>query len=526
MGHLSVKRIVAFVLVTAAAVIGCVLLGPAQLGGPARYAIIDGTSMVPTLSDGDLAIVRVDGEVDKGDIALYHDPRLGVGVLHRIVGKTGDRYVMKGDNNDYLDDARPTAAELGGTLWFAVPYLGSGIEWLRQPLHAAIAVFVFFALAFAGGGSAATRRRTRTRQTVGIVPPGTQFDGAVRGLLTASFVAVLLFAVLAFAAFSRPSTRAQSIEEARVHQGTLTYGAEVEPSDVYPEGAVKTGEAAFVQLVPALDLAFAYRFSADDPSDVHGEAAVTAVVSDGAGWLRRIEVAPPEEFTGPDVIVNGTLDIEELAKIVHEMKSLTGSLTTAFSVRVEPTVEVSGTVGSEVVDETFAPQMPFLMDDVSLRVDAPEDGSPALSAEQAEPGTIQVPARLALGSLGLGVDQAQRLALLGLAISLLLLVFAGVAHATRRSEGEHSRIASYYGDRLISIARPPAVDSAHVTDVSDFDSLARVAELHDRIIIHWRRGDGHVYLVDDGSTVYRYRTSPLASVAVTAELEDTLVLPG
>ena len=65
-----------------------------------------------------------------------------------------------------------------------------------------------------------------------------------------------------------------------------------------------------------------------------------------------------------------------------------------------------------------------------------------------------------------------------------------------------------------------------MTDVSDFDSLARVAELHDRIVIHWRRGDGHVYLVDDGSTVYRYSTSPMASAAMSTEVEDTLVLPG
>jgi signal peptidase I len=525
MGHLSVRRIVVFVLVAAVAVVGFVLLGPAQLGGPARYAIIDGSSMNPTLTDGDLAIVRVEGELEKGEIALYHDPRLEVDVLHRIVGKTGDRYVLKGDNNDYLDDARPTAAELGGTLWFSIPYLGSGVEWLRQPLHAALAVFVFFAFAFAGGGGVATRRRSRTRHAVGIVPPGTQLDSAVRGLLTAAFVAVALFALFAFVAFSRSSTSTQAIEEARVHEGKVTYGAEVEPSDVYPEGSVETGEAAFIQLVPALDVAFAYRFSADETSDLHGEAAINAVVSDGAGWLRRVEVAPAEEFAGPNVVVHGTLDIEELAKIVHEMKSLTGSLTTAFSVRIEPTVDISGHVGSEAIDDVFAPQMLFLMDDVSLRVEAPEDGSPALSARQVEPGTIEVPARLALGSLGLGVDQAQRLALFGLAISLLLLVFVGVAHATRRSEGEHSRIASHYGDRMISIARPPAVDSARVTDVADFDSLARVAEIHDRIVVHWRRSDGHVYLVDDGSTIYRYSTSPIVPSVVSTEIEDTLVLP-
>ena len=54
----------------------------------------------------------------------------------------------------------------------------------------------------------------------------------------------------------------------------------------------------------------------------------------------------------------------------------------------------------------------------------------------------------------------------------------------------------------------------------------KLVPLHDRIVIHWRRGDGHVYLVDDGSTVYRYSTSPMASAALSTEVEATLVLPG
>ena len=275
---------------------------------------------------------------------------------------------------------------------------------------------------------------------------------------------------------------------------------------MYPEGSVRTGETAFLQLVPALDVAFDYEFTADRPHELEGDASITAVVSDGAGWTRRLEVAPSQEFTGSEVTVGGTLDLAELAEIVGEMKSLTGSLTTTFAVRIEPTVEVSGRVGSDTVDETFTPQIPFLLDDVSLRVDVPADGSPALSTRRAEPGTIDVPARLAVGELGLPVDQAQRLAVVGLAISLFLLAFAAVFFGSRRTVGEHGRIASRFGDRMISIARPPGVDSSRVTDVSDFDSLARVAELHDRIVLHWRRGDGHVYLVDDGSSVYRYST--------------------
>ena len=300
MGHLSVRRVVVFALVAAVAAIGFVLLGPAQLGGPARYAIIDGTSMVPTLTDGDLAIVRVDGELEKGEIALYRDPRLGVDVLHRIVRKTGDRFVLKGDNNDYLDDARPTAAELGGTLWFSVPYLGSGIEWVRQPLHAALAVFVFFALAFAGG-TGATRRRTRTRHAVGIVPPGTHLDGALRGRADRRF------------------RRGPPLRRPRL-RGVLAV------LDAYRDrrgGARPSGGALLrcrgraERRVPGRDRRV--RRERVPPArprarrrlrlPVHGPTAramctarppITATVSDGAGWLRRVEVAPRRGVHGAE----------------------------------------------------------------------------------------------------------------------------------------------------------------------------------------------------------------------------------
>ena len=526
MGRFSVSRIVTFVLVAVVAVTGFMVLGPAELGGPVRYAIIDGTSMVPTLTDGDLAIVRVDGEPAKGEVVLYHDPRLGVDVLHRIVRESHGRFVLKGDNNDYLDDAHPNPTELGGTLWFSVPYVGSGVEWLRQPLHAALIVFVFAALAFAGGGAGATRRRGRPRHAVGITASGTQLEGASRGLLTGAFVAAALFALLALVAFSRPDTRAEAVEEARVHEGTLSYSAQVEPSDVYPDGTVRSGETAFLQIVPALDVAFTYRITGNDLRGLHGKAAITAVVSDGTGWVRRTPVAVPRAFTGTSATARGTLDLTELTQIVNEMKSMTGSLTTTFSVKLEPEVEVSGRAGTEPFDSTFAPSMPFLLDDISLRVDAPEDGSPALSARTAEPGTVDVPGSLALGQLAISVEQARRLAIIGVLLSLLLLTVAAAALWSSRVDGEHTRIASRFGDRMISIAGAPSVDSARVTDLADVDSLVRVAELHDRVVLHWRRGNEHAYVVDDGCDHLPVPQRAEPTRDARQDLEDTLVLPG
>jgi signal peptidase I len=130
---------------------GLLFLAPAQLGGSTRYAIVEGSSMAPLLSDGDLAVVRSSDEVSVGDVVLYREPDLGVGVLHRVVRLDGDRLVLKGDANTFLDDLRPTAAEVQGSLWFSVPYAGSTLAWIRLPLHAALLVFALTLVALTSG---------------------------------------------------------------------------------------------------------------------------------------------------------------------------------------------------------------------------------------------------------------------------------------------------------------------------------------------------------------------------------------
>ena len=143
------------------AVIAVVLLGaawlflaPAQLGGAARYAVVEGSSMEPGLRRGALVVVRSGGEPDIGDVVLYRDPELGVRVLHRVIGRDGGRLVLKGDANDFVDDARPREGDVTGSLWFSVPRAGSALLWLREPLHASLLAFVLTVVALAGGGAA------------------------------------------------------------------------------------------------------------------------------------------------------------------------------------------------------------------------------------------------------------------------------------------------------------------------------------------------------------------------------------
>ena len=157
-GHAtSMKR----TLVTAPTVVaGLVLVGavwllfaPAQLGGATRYAVVEGASMEPGLSRGDLVLVRGGGDPEIGDAVLYRDPALGVRILHRVIAKDDGRLVLQGDANDFVDDARPRSSDVIGSYWFSIPSAGSVLLWLQQPLHAALLAFALTIFALAGGGA-------------------------------------------------------------------------------------------------------------------------------------------------------------------------------------------------------------------------------------------------------------------------------------------------------------------------------------------------------------------------------------
>ena len=57
-----------------------------------------GESMLPTLSKTDSVILApIDGEPRVGDVLFFHYH--GMRVVHRLVGREGDYYIMQGDNN-------------------------------------------------------------------------------------------------------------------------------------------------------------------------------------------------------------------------------------------------------------------------------------------------------------------------------------------------------------------------------------------------------------------------------------------
>ena len=125
----KVLRVVARALEVALGALVVALLVLAALGY-VTLAVVEGTSMEPTLQTGDVVVVirRVGPEeLSVGDIVVYR--RGGSLVIHRVVSIGPSGLVTKGDNNWAPDPPVPYEAVAGkvlsvGGATFRVPLVG------------------------------------------------------------------------------------------------------------------------------------------------------------------------------------------------------------------------------------------------------------------------------------------------------------------------------------------------------------------------------------------------------------------
>jgi signal peptidase I len=134
-------------------------IAPVQVGGSASYVITDGISMLPKFVGDGLVITRAEGNYHVGEVAAYHNADLKAVVMHRIVALEGNRYVFKGDNNDFSDQYHPTKADLVGKEWVYWPGAGRYLKLLREPLNFAIVIGIVALLSLRMPRQSRRRRR-------------------------------------------------------------------------------------------------------------------------------------------------------------------------------------------------------------------------------------------------------------------------------------------------------------------------------------------------------------------------------
>lgn len=499
------------------------LLAPRAFGGRLSYVVVArGISMEPAFHAGDLALVRPAEAYSPGQVVAYRSRDLGSIVLHRIVERAGDRYILKGDNNGYLDPEHPQVDDILGALWIRVPVAGSVMSWFRQPPNAAIVVgaAVFLVLVFAEGRRRGLHRRTHGRAASRERPPS---GGSARSGLGVAATASAMFLLLGVISFSRPMTTSRTEELPYRHTGSFSYEADVPAGPVYADGVVRTGDPVFLRVVDAIDVTHRYSLDGEATGGVQGRARLLVEISDTNGWKRSLDLQPETSFTGPVFEARGRLDVRALRRLVGSVERATGVVRDAYTVRLGADVRVEGVLSGAAVADTFEPRIDFRLDALQLQV-APAEGArdpfrPVAKGAIRRP--VEVPNQVALGGVGISVATARLVVMVGGAVSLLLLALFALAVMRSLRDGEASRIQVRYGGWLVRVHTIEG--SMPVADVDTFEDLFRVAERAERMILHEQRHGTHTYVVEDGKLLLRYRIHDEMPVPKPAAPEEVQV---
>lgn len=104
-----------------------------QMPMPFGYgaSVVLSGSMEPTLSVGDLLIVRQEESYVPGDVVVYQTGRMAV--VHRIVSIDEETVVTKGDANNAPDEPFPADA-LKGKVIKRLPLVGYPVWALKSPI--------------------------------------------------------------------------------------------------------------------------------------------------------------------------------------------------------------------------------------------------------------------------------------------------------------------------------------------------------------------------------------------------------
>ncbi|HEV3045936.1 MAG TPA: signal peptidase I [Solirubrobacteraceae bacterium] len=516
--------------------LGLIVLGalwfcfaPVPLGGSATYVVTHGTSMEPRFHTGDLAIVRPQSSYHVGEIVAYHNHELHTIVLHRIIGREGDRYVFKGDNNDFVDPERPLASQLIGALWIHVPGLGARLQSIRSP--GALGALVFLGVLLLAGGVFTGRRRRRGRERRGgehaprpLVQLPKGHAKPPTAVLAAGVVALLPCLALALLAFTRAPSARQQVSIPYKQSGTLSYSAAAAPGPAYPDGRVATGEPLFTRVLNAVELRFSYRLHSHASKSLSSVGTLAATITSTNGWHTTLALGPPRRFRGDHAVIAGTLDLGSLQALTDSLEATT-KVKGTYTIAVKPRVSTTGTLAGAPLHATLSPEARFAETEGELELEKPataaigqasstsagKSATEALSssASGSATGAREEPQSLSLGAVSISVARARTASLVAIALVLgalvaLLALLRPLRARLAPERDEPAAIRRRYGHMIVPVAQVSPLPGVAVIDVADMDALVRIAEHYDRSILQETTARGEAFWVADESGQFRY----------------------
>jgi signal peptidase I len=506
-----------------------VFFGPPQLGGSTSYTATVGNSMEPLFHEGDLALTRPASSYRVGDIVLYMSPVFHRPVLHRILAIQHDHYFFKGDHNTFVDPGYATRHELLGKLWYRVPNAGKVVGWFGKPSHAAVmGAIAALVLLLGGSRQVRRRRRGRRRRTQDRRPPVLSTT-IRRNLHGPRKSAENIFAMAAFAAaivlltvgFTTPLKKTVPLANAYTQSGTFSYtGKAIRRDAAYPTGTVEAPQPVFIANFKMLTVGFRYHFSSSLPHGVRGTIALKArLSSDAVTWHNSYVLVPPRPFSGDQASVSGTFELAQLGKLIQQLVTDSGVVSSEYGAEVIPIVHYTGVVRGHPVSGSYSPILALKISANVLTVEStspaalpgatytPESsGSSSLATlNPVQPGSIPAyaPTYAKLARYSLPTSLVRGIGLALIALALLVPFTKPLRHRRREVWSLEKRIAHHFDCVIVDVLSLDGI--ARTTGVATFTALATLARYSERPILHATIGDREEYAVEDGGALYVYR---------------------
>jgi signal peptidase I len=479
-----------------------IAFAPVKIGGQASYVMVNGISMEPSYHTGDLVIVRKEQTYQIGDIVTYRDAEMGAYVIHRIIGIEQGQFVIKGDNNSWVDAYHPTPDEIVGKQWIYAPKAGIAMLWIRKPINLSITVFLL-------GGVLMTSMITKPpKGKKGKNSPSVKLGGMLEGTLYLFGFLCLGFLGLSIFAFTQSSTRtADTIPYQQ--DGNYSYSATGTPG-VYDAEMVHSGEPIFPKLTCFLNIGLTYNIQGNQLQEVSGSRQMFARVMDApSGWQRTIPLLPQTAFGGNSFFSMATLDLCQLETLVNLVEKETGLHTNTYTVEIVTNVAFTTNASGQVLTGTFDPTLIFKYDKVHLYLaNTNTEIDPLHIMKKEVAGSSNVEANtLSLLGWKPTVDFIRLFALLGLGISLSGLAIMGLSVFNTARQSEDALIGLRYSSMIVDVYEKSLEPTSTTIDVTSMENLAKLAERQGTMILHMTRNFLHYYLVQNNGTTYRYVTS-------------------
>jgi len=486
------------ILVVSLAVIW-ITFAPTNLGGQVSYVIVNGVSMEPGFQLGDLTILRKASDYQIGDVVTYHDSKMEAYVIHRIIGVDQNHFVLKGDNNSWVDAYHPTHEEIIGKLWIYIPKLGRTFTWLRSPLNLALSIVLLGGILMAGMVAKPARHGKSKTNLFG------NFDGMLEGGLYTCGLFALVFLGLSIFAFIRPLTR--TAEKFQYQQEShFSYSATGTPV-IYDTNVVRSGEPVFPKLTCFLNIAFTYNVLGDQLQGVSGSYQLIArVMDEQSGWQRTIPMNQSTAFSGNSFFTTSTLDICQTVALVNILKQETGLRANSYTLEIIPQVVMTANAAGNQITDSFEPRLVFRFDEVHFSLSTPKDqDDPLHSSKQGSADNLSLEAnRLSILGWEPTVWSIRMIALFGMALSLGGFLFLGSRVFATTQQSQEALIRLRYGGLLVNVYERDLAPAATLIDVTTIDELAKLAERHNTVILHMTLNFLHCYLVQCNGITYRY----------------------